>query len=153
MLTLSVLENPGEGFAAQVGAAMSAAGNGVAVAVAVGGSGDVVIVSPGYRGRTPMGCAALLTPSVGRSDGRSTMRQGVTYGMSPAAALTLSSIGDCTAMLAVQRELTTPLGAVVEEQELRIPLAEVGAEADAAYATLAAAGASIMLGLFPSGGT
>ena len=164
MLTLSVLENPNEGFAAEVAAALRGA-----VTVALGGAGDVVVVSPEYRGSVAVqGGAVVLPHGHGAAVyGVGAVPQGaanvVTYGMSPNATLALSSVGEVSAMLAVQREITTPQGAVVEEQELRVSLnhrAAVGeAEGNAlngvesADATLAAAGATIMLGLFPNSDT
>ncbi|UOO38431.1 hypothetical protein IZU99_04035 [Oscillospiraceae bacterium CM] len=44
----------------------------------------------------------------------------VTYGMSPKNTLTLSSIGEEACVLALQRELPTASGGVVERQEIKI---------------------------------
>jgi len=162
MLSVSILERPGEGFAAQVAAALPE------VAVMHGSAGDVVIVSPRYSGTVAPRRGAVLVPQ-GRAAEQSritalgaTAERVVTYGMAPDATLTLSSIGERTAMLAVQRELRNAHGDAVEPQELRVPIVgrdDRGAPLipnashtapntiDHVEATLAAAGASIMLGL------
>jgi hypothetical protein len=138
LLSVSILESPGEGFAADITHALRSAG----VAVTAGAGADIVVVSPKYRGAANIECGVMLAPDGGAVTA-SGARSVVTYGMSPRATLTLSSLGETSAMLAVQREIATPRGAVIEEQELKVA---AGASADA---TLAAAGASIMLGLFP----
>ncbi|MDR0905650.1 MAG: hypothetical protein LBN00_05685 [Oscillospiraceae bacterium] len=138
MLSVSILESPGEGFAADITHALRASG----VAVTAGNRADVVVVSPRYRGAANVECGTVLTPDGGAITALGA-KNVVTYGMSPRATLTLSSLGETTAMLAVQREIATAHGTVVEEQEIKVT---AGKSADA---TLAAAGASIMLGLIP----
>jgi len=138
MISLSILESPGEGFAADISNALRSSGVRIFINEAVTAHSDVLVVSPKFRGSVTAKCSAVLAPdlsSVNVPDGVNL----VTYGMSPRATLTLSAVGDAP-MLSVQREITTPLG-TVEEQELPVQSTR---NVDS---TIAAAGASLMLGI------
>ena len=159
MLTYSVLENPNEGFRAQLEAALIRLDNTLA---AQGSDADIVIVSPNYSGTVVPQAKTLLAPCGCAIDAGDV----ITYGMSPDATLTLSSIGKETAMLAIQREIVTPLGDTVEQQELRVPLLgvrdasavghyDLGVPSNAGIveATLATASVAVMLGLNSAAGS
>ncbi|MDR2421213.1 MAG: hypothetical protein LBD49_03800 [Oscillospiraceae bacterium] len=150
MNTIAVLENSGEGFADAVCGALADVPGVLAVNLA-GAAGtsreiscDIVVVSPGYTGGARGSCLALLAPD-GRAPTLFDSKTVVTYGMSPCSTLTLSSIGDGRAWLAVQRELMTLGGELVEEQELEIT-ASGGTDA-----SLAAAGGRLLLGITRAG--
>ena len=72
-------------------------------------------------------------------------RQAVSYGTSPRDTLTFSSLEGDRLCLAVQRELVTLGGAVVEQQELVLPFS-TGASP---LPFLAAAGTLLLLGVPP----
>jgi hypothetical protein len=88
----------------------------------------------------PIKCGILLLPGDADAD---SFDAGcvVTYGMSPKNTLTLSSIGEDTCVLALQRELLTANGSMLERQEFNI---KSGLRPDR---LLAMAGALLILGL------
>ncbi len=109
---------------------------------------DILVLSPDAvmtrRGQSaPVQCGILLLPGDADAD---SFDAGcvVTYGMSPKNTLTLSSIGEDTCVLALQRELLTANGAMLERQEFNI---NSGLQPDR---LLAMAGALLTLGLKPS---
>ena len=65
----------------------------------------------------------------------------VTYGMDARDTLTLSSIGDECCLLALQREVVTASGGILERQELKIR------STGCAFETIASSGAMLILGL------
>ncbi|MDR0839493.1 MAG: hypothetical protein LBN99_07650 [Oscillospiraceae bacterium] len=139
MITLTVFENQGERF----GETLTRMLRGVDVRVTrARAKADVAVVSPGYTGTQSAECSVLLAPD-GAGARPIAARSVITYGMSPRATLTLSSIGERSCVLAVQREIVTARGDVVEEQELEVPAL------GGTYTTLAVAGGRILLGLLP----
>lgn len=103
-------------------------------------------VKTGGEQRARISCGILLLP--GDSDACATDADAdifdaeciVTYGMSPKNTITLSSISEETCVLALQRELVTIKGDVLERQEIKIG---GGMRPDC---LLAAAGALLILG-------
>lgn len=111
---------------------------------------DLLVVSPGAAGWAGAGalrCRAALLPG-GLAPLARLLRPAqaaVSYGTSPRDSLTFSSLEGDQICLAVQRELVTLEGAVVEEQELVLPF-PTGASP---LPFLAAAGALLLLGVPP----
>ena len=102
---------------------------------------DIALVLPGgAAGTEKLRCRILMLPGGGGADfARADCV--VTYGMNAKDTLTLSSIGDETCVLALQRELVTTLGSVLDRQEIKIRAAGTADE------LLAVNGAMLLLGL------
>ena len=86
-----------------------------------------------------------VSPAAGPLARALNARQAVSYGTSPRDTLTFSSLEGDRLCLAVQRELVTLGGAVVEQQELVLPFS-TGASP---LPFLAAAGTLLLLGVPP----
>ena len=102
---------------------------------------ELLTVSPAARGWAGAGavpCGTVLARALNA-------RQAVSYGTSPRDTLTFSSLEGDRLCLAVQRELVTLGGAVVEQQELVLPFS-TGASP---LPFLAAAGTLLLLGVPP----
>lgn len=86
---------------------------------------DLLVVSPqaaGWAGAGALSCQMALVPGALASLTRYLPAQlAVSYGMGPANTLTLSSLEEEQASVAVQREFTALNGAAVERQELVLP--------------------------------
>ena len=149
MKLVAVLEKPGEYFGEAISRSLGQ-NDGVLIlgtsraADVSARSCDLVVVSPGFARSAgiceKLRCGALLTP-----DGLFYSPPGagsvVTYGMSSRSTFTLSSVGTERCVMAIQREVVTSAGKVVEEQELHV------ASSGGTDTTLAAAGGRILLGL------
>ena len=111
---------------------------------------DLLVISPGARGWAGAGavkCTAVLLP--GTAGPRARVLQAhcaVSYGTSPRDTLTLSSLEGGQICLALQRELVTLTGQVVEQQELVLPFPRDAAP----LPFLATAGALLLLDLPPN---
>lgn len=106
---------------------------------------DLLVVSPqaaGWAGAAALCCRTALVPG-----GLSTLTRAlpaelaVSYGMGPANTLTLSSLEESRASVAVQREFPTLDGRLVDRQELVLPYS--GGPPDL---FLALTGAALLLG-------
>ena len=90
-----------------------------------GGTLDLLVVSPGatgWAGGGAVDCRNVLLPGAAGPLARSLRtRQAVSYGTSPKDTLTFSSLEGDKLCLALQRELVTLEGEVVERQELVLP--------------------------------
>lgn len=110
---------------------------------------ELLTVSPAARGWAGAGavpCGTVLLPGTAGPLARAlNVRQAVSYGTSPRDTLTFSSLEGDRLCLAVQRELVTLGGAVVEQQELVLPFS-TGASP---LPFLAAAGTLLLLGVPP----
>ena len=110
---------------------------------------ELLTVSPAARGWAGAGavpCGTVLLPGTAGPLARAlNARQAVSYGTSPRDTLTFSSLEGDRLCLAVQRELVTLGGAVVEQQELVLPFS-TGASP---LPFLAAAGTLLLLGVPP----
>ena len=107
----------------------------------------LLVVSPraAVRGlRLPRRCRTVLLPG-GMGGVSPQAASAVSYGASPRDSLTISSREGDTLWAALQRELVTVDGRVVERQEFPVPLAPGEEELSA----LAAAGALLLLGVPP----
>lgn len=149
MKLVAVLEKPGEYFGEAVSRTLGSGDNVLILdtsreADLKNRRCDLVVVSPGYaRSKSPsesLNCGALLTPD-GLFFTPSGAKSVVTYGMSSRSTLTLSSIGAERCVMAIQRNVMTASGKLVEEQEMTVM---PNGDADT---TLAAAGGRILLGL------
>ena len=85
---------------------------------------EVMVLSPDYvmpyrSGAKPVKCGILLLP--GDADAE-IIDAGciVTYGMSPKNTITFSSIGENVCVVALQRELLTAGGEMLEQQEFKV---------------------------------
>ena len=135
----------GEGIEAAILRGLSARGG-------LGGrctSGDhpaLLVVSPGAAERgsvLPRQCRTALVPGEIAVPLRAA--SAVSYGVSPRDSLTVSSREGDVLWAALQRELVTVEGHVVERQEFSLPLAP----GERTLSVLAAAGALILLGVPP----
>ena len=100
----------------------------------------------GWAGAGAVPCGTVLLPGTAGPLARAlNARQAVSYGTSPRDTLTFSSLEGDRLCLAVQRELVTLGGAVVEQQELVLPFS-TGASP---LPFLAAAGTLLLLGVPP----
>jgi hypothetical protein len=91
---------------------------------------DVLVLSPDTVGKKEAPAAkervacgiALIPGDTGPGDAGSSIEAEcvVTYGMSPKNTLTLSSISEASYVLAIQRELLTAKGDVLDRQEIRM---------------------------------
>lgn len=90
-----------------------------------GESLDLLVVSPratGWAGAASVTCRLLLLPgSAGPLTRGMKVEGAVSYGTGPRDTITLSSLEGDKICLAVQRELVTVKGSVVERQELVLP--------------------------------
>ncbi len=86
---------------------------------------DLLVVSPraaGLAGAGSISCRLLLLPGCAGALVRGMrVEEAVSYGTSPRDTITLSSLEQGRISLAVQRELVTVEGGVVERQELVLP--------------------------------
>lgn len=99
-------------------------------AVLLGEEMDLLVVSPGATGWAGAGglhCRLALVP-----DGAGVLMRGlkaegaVSYGSGPKNTITLSSIEEERISIAIQRELVTVEGGMVERQELVLPYPKQG---------------------------
>ena len=109
---------------------------------------DLLVVSPdwtGENGQAPP-CRAMLIPGrlAQRAEGL-TASWAVSFGLSPKDTLTLSSLGEETVHLALQREIITLTGRRLDPQEF--PLARKGQSA--LCPILACVGVQLLLGVEP----
>lgn len=121
---------------------------GRALSSAPAGRADLVVVSPDLIQvpSAPTACRALLAPgSLAHLAGELSAAWVVSYGLTPRDTLTFSSLEGDQICLALQRELVTLEGAVVEQQELVLPFS-TGASP---LPFLAAAGTLLLLGVPP----
>ena len=110
---------------------------------------DLLVVSPGatgWAGAGALSCRTALLPG-GRSALTRVLPAGtvLSYGASGRNTLTLSSLDELRASVAVQREFLSLDGRAVERQELILPRG--GRAPDL---LLAEAGAALLLGRFPA---
>ena len=147
-MTEVVIVGPsGDGLAQKVSSELARRCDGVCVtqipAVTHPIDTDVALILPGYTvgtGEEKLRCRILMLPGgTGTAFARADCV--VTYGMNAKDTLTLSSIGDETCVLALQRELVTAPGGVLDRQEIKIRAAETADE------LLAVNGAMLLLGL------
>jgi hypothetical protein len=108
---------------------------------------DLLVISPGARswaGAGAVKCDTVLLPGAAGPRARS-LHAGcaVSYGTSPKDTLTLSSLEGGQICLALQRELVTLTGQVLEQQELELPYPR-GSTPEIVLAT---AGTLLLLGL------
>ena len=86
---------------------------------------DLLVVSPhatGWGGAASVSCRLVLLPGSAAPMARGLRVEGaVSYGTGPKNTITLSSLEGDTICLAIQRELVTVKGGVVERQELVLP--------------------------------
>ena len=86
---------------------------------------DLLVVSPqatGWAGVTSVSCRLVLLPGSAAPMALGMHVVGaVSYGTGPKNTITLSSLGENTICLAIQRELVTVNGSIVERQELVLP--------------------------------
>lgn len=83
---------------------------------------DLLVVSPratGWAGAASVSCRLVLLPGSAAPMARGLRVEGaVSYGTGPKDTITLSSLEEDKICLAIQRELVTVKGGVVERQEL-----------------------------------
>ena len=112
-----------------------------------GESLDLLVVSPratGWAGAASVSCRMVLLPgSAGPMAGDMRVESAVSYGPGPKDTITLSSLEGDKICLAVQRELVTVEGSVVERQELVLPY-PAGQETPELF--MAQVGALLLLG-------
>lgn len=110
---------------------------------------DLLAVSPGAMGWAGAGsivCRTVLLPGgVGALARHLRAEQAVSYGTSPRDSITFSSLEGGRLCLALQRELVTLSGGVVEQQELVLPCPVW----DSPLPALAAAGVLLLAGVPP----
>lgn len=91
----------------------------------VGEDMDLLVVSPGatgWAGAAGLSCRLLLLPgSAGVLTRGMQAEEAVSYGSGAKNTITLSSLEEGRICLAIQRELVTVAGRVVERQELVLP--------------------------------
>ena len=114
-----------------------------------GGHPALLVVSPGAAAEglaLPAACRTILLPgdTCGLPEGLRAA-SAVSYGTSPRNSLTLSSRRGERLWAALQRELVTVDGQVVERQEFSVPMLRDQGE----LAALAVAGALLLLGVPP----
>ena len=112
---------------------------------------DLLAVSPtaaGWAGAAAIRCRTALVPGGLSALTRTlTADQLLSYGMGPANTLTLSSMEDGRASVAIQREFTALDGSAIERQELVLPY-----DGSAPDLFLALTGTALLLGrLRPEG--
>ena len=136
----------GEGIERAILRGLSARG-GLRGRCANGGHPALLVVSPraAARGtRLPRQCRTVLLPG-GMGGVPPQAASAVSYGASPRDSLTVSSREEGVLWAALQRELVTVDGQVVERQEFPLPLAPWEEE----LPLLACAGALLLLGIPP----
>ncbi|MCL2401763.1 MAG: hypothetical protein FWC90_03860 [Oscillospiraceae bacterium] len=153
-MNLIVIESAGESFTRVIGSQVARLSGDVFVTHILPEAefdrhdADIVVVSPSCRfhaeSRPRLRCGILLTPG-GFAPRFAETRCIVTYGMNPKDTLTLSSIGEDVCVLALQRELVTADGGILERQEFKIRTCGSVDE------SLACSGAMLLLGLQPLG--
>ena len=145
MECFQVLE-AGEGIETAIVRALSAWG-GLKGRCASGNHPALLVVSPRMAARglhTPRQCRTALLPG-GMGGVPPRAASAVSYGVSPRDSLTISSREENILWAALQRELVTVDGQVVERQEFPLTLRPGEEE----LSTLAAAGALLLLGVPP----
>ena len=131
MVQIGVWERE-EGVAGAVEAALAAAGraglrllNGAHPAALAGEALSLLTVSPGavgWAGAGAIACRTVLLPgSAGPLARHLKADRAVSYGPSPKDSITLSSLEGDQICVALQRELVTVTGRVLERQELVLP--------------------------------
>ena len=147
MECFQVLE-AGEGIEAAILRGLSRRG-GLKGRCANGGHPALLVVSPGAAAqglRLPRQCRTVLLPGeMGERAFPIRAASAVSYGVSPRDSLTISSREGGTLWAALQREVVTITGRVVERQEFPLALRPGEGELPA----LAAAGALILLDVPP----
>lgn len=108
---------------------------------------DLLVVSPhatGWAGAASVNCRLVLLPGSAAPMARGLRVEGaVSYGTGPKNTITMSSLEGDTICLAIQRELVTVKGGVVERQELVLPY-PVGQESPDLF--MARVGSLLLLG-------
>lgn len=120
MISVCVLEREGEGLAKSLRTRVSRFG--ARVTPLTKNPCDIIVISPGAAGiepEEPVKCRLLLTPEKARAEFAEAGCV-VTYGMSGRSTLTISSIQDREDMIAVQREVPTVSGRIIERQEISV---------------------------------
>ncbi len=149
MESFQVIE-AGEGIEGAILRALAARG-GEKLPPASGEHPALVVVSPGAARlglKLPPACRTVLLPGqTGRAAGEMRAASAVSYGTSPKDTLTVSSREENRLWCALQRELVTVDGRVVERQEFPLELDRKDRELPA----LAVAGALLLLGVPPEG--
>jgi hypothetical protein len=153
MKKLTVIETEDEDIAQHIVGRIKKSGDAGVVTVRsvysadeLGGlTSDILVISPnaaraGTKPKKTVSCGILLLPGDAEADFVDADCI-VSYGMSPKNTITLSSIGEESCILALQRELITVRGDVLERQEI---MADGGMKPDS---LLAVAGALLLLGL------
>jgi hypothetical protein len=142
MIKLAVIDPGADDLAGKISEALRACGGGPEVGICRfdtvsamhGFCPDVLVLSPAAasdgksaEGRTACGIALLPGDAAGpTASAAATSAAGidagcvVTYGMSPKNTITLSSISETVCVLALQRELLTAAGDVLERQEIKV---------------------------------
>lgn len=86
---------------------------------------DLLVVSPratGWAGAASVNCRLVLLPGSAAPMARGLRVEGaVSYGTGPKDTITMSSLEGDTICIAIQRELVTVNGGVVERQEMVLP--------------------------------
>ena len=115
------------------------------------GTLDLLVVSPratGWAGAGSVSCRLVLLPQSAAPMARGLRVEGaVSYGTGLRNTITLSSLDGGRLCLAVQRELVTVSGGIVERQELVLPCPTQQPDPDL---LLARAGALLLLGIDPA---
>lgn len=115
------------------------------------GALDLLCISPaatGWAGANAVDCRMLLLPGTAGPLARGLLCAcAVSYGTSPKDTLTFSSLEGTQICVALQRELVTLDGSVVEQQEFVLPFTP--GQSPLPY--LAAVGVGLLLGLPPEG--
>lgn len=108
---------------------------------------DLLVVSPratGWAGAASVNCRLVLLPGSAAPMARGLHVEGaVSYGTGPKNTITLSSLEGDKICLAIQRELVTVRGGIVERQELVLPY-PAGQESPDLF--MARVGALLLLG-------
>ena len=147
MIRLTVIETGGETLSRRIGGLIARRGSTSIITVPHAAPDiDILVVSPYCDVTIPdcagLRCRFLLLPGGVRA-GFTDAQCVVTYGMGVKNTLTLSSIGEDNCILALQREVVTVSGGVLDRQEFKVRAAG-GAED-----VLAINGALLLLGLPP----
>ena len=112
---------------------------------------DLLVISPratGWAGAGSVSCRLVLLPGSAAPMARGLRVEGaVSYGTGPKNTITLSSLDSDRLCLAVQRELVTVSGGIVERQDLVLPCPAGQADPEL---LLARAGALLLLDAHPA---
>jgi len=115
------------------------------------GTLDLLVVSPratGWAGAASVSCRLVLLPGSAAPMAHGLRVEGaVSYGTGPKNTVTLSSLEGDKICLAIQRELVTVQGGIVERQELVLPY-PAGQEAPDLF--MARVGALLLMGADPA---